>query len=85
MSVKKKLGLHPTPDASHWRKFWSTKLAALSAGCVAAALFWAQAPAEWKEAFPAWVGTALMYGGLASALLIPFATTTQQKNITKGE
>lgn len=76
---KKVLGIFPaTADASQWRRKWSTKLAGVAVMLDAAALAFMAGPEEWRAAFPASVGVALLVVSMLAKGLIPIATSIQQ-------
>jgi hypothetical protein len=68
-------------DWSGWIKRLSTVLTGLSAGFQAAGLYFIAAPPEWKDAFPAVFGFALLGMGIATNLLIPIATSFRQNGL----
>lgn len=72
-------------DFTNWTKRISTWLAALSASATAAAAAFVLMPAEWRESFPGWAGTALTLTAVLSAAAIPLATSYKQKALGTDE
>lgn len=70
-----------TIDAQHVLKKWSTWLAALCASCSAGLYAYMQLPFDVQAKFPAWVPLVLGVGSILSAMLVPAATSIQQRNI----
>lgn len=70
-----------TIDAGHVLKKWSTWLAAVSVSCQAGMYAYMQLPMQVQDQFPTWFLTALGIGSVISALLVPAATSIQQRSI----
>lgn len=70
-----------TADAGYWLRKWSTWLAALSASAAAGLGVYAVLPVRVQALFPDWA--LLSLGGIAvgAAMLVPLATSIQQKSI----
>ena len=80
---KKVLGLTLAVDAQHWARKWSTWLAMAALAFDGAGLTFMAAPGEWRAAFPASAGVALLIIGMAAKALIPVATSIQQQGLRK--
>jgi hypothetical protein len=61
----------------------STWLAAVSASTGAAAAAFMVLPGAWQATFPEWAGQALAFAAVASAGLIPIATSYRQKSLNQ--
>lgn len=72
-------------DFTNWSKRASTWLAALSASATAAAGAFVLMPAEWRASFPDWAGATCTIVAVASAALIPLATSYRQKALAKDD
>lgn len=72
-----------THDAGCWFRKWSTGLALLSACSTAGLAAYAILPDRAQAGFPDWALTAMSVSAVLSALLIPLATSVQQKSIPK--
>lgn len=70
-------------DWQHWHKRWSTWLSVLTTIQGGAAAAFTAAPHEWRDAFPDWLGVALLSGSMATGALVPFATSFRQKPFGK--
>ena len=57
----------------------STWLGVLSAMQGGAAWAFSAAPHEWREAFPDWLGIALLSGTMITGALVPVATSYKQR------
>ena len=79
------LGLTPVADVADWTRWWSTRLAALSGACGAAAFAYGQLPPQWQAQLPDWLGGALGVASIASAFLIPMFRSAEQKALTQKE
>lgn len=70
-----------TIDARHVLKKWSTWLAAFSGSTAAGLYAYMQLPMEMQDKFPSWFTTALGIASVVGAMLVPAATSIQQRNI----
>lgn len=75
------MALQLTFDAGFVFRKWSTWLALASAMCAAGVSTYAMLPADMQEIMPSWLKAALAIGSVASAMLVPVATSIQQKSI----
>ena len=66
-------------DWSGWQRRLSTWLALLSTSTGAAAAAFIALPGSWQAGFPEWAGQALAIASVASAALVPVATSFLQK------
>lgn len=55
---------------------WLSLLATLQGGAAAA---FVAAPHEWRDAFPGWMGVALLSGSMVTGALVPVATSFKQR------
>lgn len=74
-----------TTDFTNWARRLSTWLAALSASATAAAGAFVLMPAEWRASFPDWAGATCTVVAVASAALIPLATSYRQKSLQSDD
>lgn len=75
------MALQLTIDASYVMRKWSTWLAMLAAMCAAGVASYGVLPMDMQELLPAWTKAALAFGSVISAMLVPVATSVQQKSI----
>ena len=76
---RKLLGRELTADAGRWASKWSTWLAVLSAMATAGLGAYALQPARAQELVPEWALAVLSVTAVLSAVLIPLATSLQQR------
>lgn len=72
------------PDVRDWTKWWSIRLAALSAAFSAVIVAYATLPPDWLPGIPAALKTALAVGALLSAGGAGFARVIDQPKL-RGE
>lgn len=77
------MNLQWTHDAKCVLRKWSTSLALISASATAGLASYAILPDRAQAGFPDWALTTMSVTAVLSALLIPLATSLQQKNIPK--
>ena len=65
-------------DWNGWTRRLSTWLALVSTSTGAAAAAFIALPGAWQAGFPAWAGQALAIASVASAALVPVATSFLQ-------
>lgn len=70
-----------TPDANFVLKKWSTWLSIIAASSYSASIFWERLPSSVTGSLPSWVDGVLALIGLVSTILVPVATSIQQKSI----
>lgn len=70
-----------TPDANYVLKKWSTWLAILAASAYSGSIFWERLPSAVTGSLPDWIDGAMALIGLISTMLVPLATSIQQKSI----
>lgn len=66
-------------DWSGWQRRVSTWLALVSTSTGGAAAAFMALPGAWQAGFPGWAGQALAIASVASAALVPVATSFLQK------
>ena len=69
-----------------WTGLWSrvsTWMSILTVAQGGAAAAFVAAPQEWRDAFPGWLGVALLCGSMATGAMVPVATSYLQK--AKGD
>lgn len=77
------MNLQWTHDAKSVLRKWSTSLALISASTTAGLASFAILPERAQAGFPDWALTAMSVTAVLSALLIPLATSIQQRDIPK--
>ena len=70
-----------THDADFVLKKWSTWLSIIAASLFSGCMVYNQLPAAFIEAMPHWFQSAMGIAAVVSAVLVPFATSVQQKSI----
>lgn len=70
-----------TSDARHWRRKWSTWLAAAAASSAGGLGAYAMAPERAQQMVPDWALGALIAVGIVAAMLVPVATSLAQRSI----
>lgn len=70
-----------TPDANFVLKKWSTWLSILAASMFSGVMAYDHLPRSVLAAMPEWAGTAMGITAVLSAMLIPIATSIQQRSI----
>ena len=75
------MSIQLTIDAKHVLKKWSTWLSLAAASSTAAMLTYGSLPLDVQEAFPHWILSLLGFIAVASAAMVPIATSVQQSNI----
>lgn len=70
-----------TQDANFVLKKWSTWLAIMSASLFSAVTYWEKLPTAVTGALPSWIDGVMAIIGLFCALMVPVATSIQQKSI----
>jgi hypothetical protein len=70
-----------TIDANYVFRKWSTWLAILAAMCAAGVASYGMLPMDMQQVLPQWAKSALAFGSIISAMLVPVATSIQQKSI----
>ena len=79
----KLLGLPTTQDAHLWARKWSTWLAVSSAMATSSLAAYAVMPGRVQTLIPDWPLVALGAIALVSALLVPLATSIQQRELQR--
>lgn len=75
------MAIQLTIDANYVFRKWSTWLAIIAAGCAAGVASYGMLPADLQAILPQWAKSALAFGSIISAMLVPVATSIQQKSI----
>ena len=75
------MAIQLTIDAGYVFKKWSTWLAIIAAMCAAGVASYGMLPMDMQQVLPQWVKSALAFGSIISAMLVPVATSVQQKSI----
>lgn len=70
-----------TSDARHWRRKWSTWLAAAAAASAGGLGAYAMAPVRAQELVPDWALGTLIAVGIVAGALVPLATSIAQRSI----
>lgn len=70
-----------TIDAGYVFKKWSTWIAVASAMCAAGTLAYGALPVDLQAVLPAWFRSVLAFGAVTLPMLVPLATSIQQKSI----
>lgn len=78
---RKVLGVALTADASHWARKWSTWLALASASATAGLGAFAILPDRVQGLMPDWALATLGGVAIIAALLVPVATSVQQRGL----
>lgn len=74
-----------TPDAAFWMRKWSTWLALASACSTAGLAAFVLLPARVQSLFPDWALLTLGAVAVGAAMLVPLATSIQQRSIPAPE
>lgn len=75
------MAIQLTIDADYVFRKWSTWLAILAAMCAAGVASYGMLPMDMQAVLPQWAKSALAFGSIISAMLVPVATSIQQKSI----
>lgn len=75
------MAIQLTIDANYVFKKWSTWLAIIAAMCAAGVASYGVLPLDMQELLPTWTKAVLAFGSVISAMLVPVATSVQQKSI----
>ena len=73
-----------TIDAKHVLKKWSTWLAVATAMCAAGTLAYGALPVDLQQVLPSWFRSVLAFGAVTLPMLVPLATSIQQKSIPEA-
>lgn len=75
------MAIQLTIDADYVFRKWSTWLAIAAAMCAAGVASYGMLPMDMQAILPQWAKSALAFGSIISAMLVPVATSIQQKSI----